>query len=162
MRRTVTVCGTADLIEQRQRRKSKTIGTWSPQEGFCTSVAIPSTATPNLIILRAVSVLAVMLILTTIVVRRLFVLRSEAALAAQPSDSKALARWRVGYLLTYILSEGIALYGVVLHFLGFALAQVTPFFLTGFVLLVFFCPRGLLYELVLESRDEGRSIFAIV
>ena len=79
------------------------------------SVAIPSTATPNLIILRAVSVLAVMLILTIIVVRRLFVLRSEAALAAQPSDSKVLARWRVGYLLTYVLSEGIALYGVVLH-----------------------------------------------
>jgi len=68
------------------------------------SVAIPSTATPNLIILRAVSVLAVMLILTIIVVRRLFVLRSEAALAAQPSDSKVLARWRVGYLLTYVLS----------------------------------------------------------
>ncbi len=112
------------------------------------SVAIPSTATPNLIILRAVSVLAVMLILTIIVVRRLFVLRSEAALAAQPSDSKALARWRVGYLLTYILSEGIALYGVVLHFLGFALAQVTPFFLTGFVLLVFFRPRRPPNELV--------------
>src|SRR5437667_5675387 len=81
------------------------------------------------------------------IVRRLFVLRSEAALAAQPSDSKVLARWRVGYLLTYVLSEGIALSGVVLHFLGFALAQVTPFFLTGFVLLVFFRPRRASNEL---------------
>src|SRR5437667_11024574 len=100
------------------------------------SVAIPSTATPNLIILRAVSVLAVMLILTTIVVRRLFVLRSVAALAAQPSDSKALARWRVGYLLTYIRREGIALSGVALQLLGFGSAQLTAPFPTGCVLLV--------------------------
>jgi len=72
---------------------------------------------------------------------RLFVLRAEATLAAQPEDPAALRRWRSGYIITYALSEAVALFGLVLRILGFALSEVVPFYLVGFVLIVLFSPR---------------------
>ena len=73
---------------------------------------------------------------------RLFVLRSEATLAAQPEDVIALNRSRSGYIITYALSEAIALFGLVLRMDGFTLSQVLPFYLVGVVLMVLFGPRG--------------------
>jgi hypothetical protein len=74
---------------------------------------------------------------------RLFVLRSEETLATQPEDTAALNRWRSGYIITYVLSEAVALFGLVLRILGFSLLQVAPFYLVGFVLILFFSPRRL-------------------
>jgi hypothetical protein len=74
-------------------------------------------------------------------VRRLFVLRAEATLAAQPEDVAALNRWRAGYIITYALCEAVALFGLVLRVLGFTLSEVTPFYLVGFVLMLLFGPR---------------------
>lgn len=74
-------------------------------------------------------------------VRRLFVLRSEPTLALQPEDRAALNRWRSGYIITFALSEAIALFGFVLRVVGFSLAQTAPFYLAGFVLMLFFRPR---------------------
>jgi hypothetical protein len=74
-------------------------------------------------------------------VRRLFVLRSEATLTAQPGDHAALSRWRSGYMIVYALSVAVALIGLVLRILGFTLSQVAPFYLVGFVLTLLFGPR---------------------
>jgi F0F1-type ATP synthase membrane subunit c/vacuolar-type H+-ATPase subunit K len=74
-------------------------------------------------------------------VRRLFVLRAEVTLAAQPEDATALNRWRAGYIITYALCEAMALFGLVLRVLGFTLSEVTPFYLVGFVLILVFTPR---------------------
>jgi hypothetical protein len=74
-------------------------------------------------------------------VRRLFVLRAEVTLAAQPEDTAALNRWRAGYIIIYALSEAVALFGLVLRILGFTLSQVTPFYVVGFVLMLLFGPR---------------------
>ena len=41
----------------------------------------------------------------------------------------------------YCLSEAVAVYGLVLHFFGFSLSQVRPFFFAGLMLLFFFEPR---------------------
>ncbi len=102
---------------------------------------LPSSATPNPIIFYAITLMSVILVAVMFIMRRTLVLPSEAALATQPGDGKALARWRIGYLLTYCLSEAVALYGLVLHFLGFTLSQVAPFYLAGFILILFFGPR---------------------
>jgi hypothetical protein len=72
---------------------------------------------------------------------RLFVLHSEALLAAQPDDAAALGRWRSGFIITYGLSEAVALFGLVLRIMGFSLSEVAPFYLVGFVLLLLFSPR---------------------
>jgi F0F1-type ATP synthase membrane subunit c/vacuolar-type H+-ATPase subunit K len=76
-------------------------------------------------------------------VRRLFVLPSETKLAAEPEDVAALNRWRSGYIITYALSEALALFGLVLRILGFTSSQVLPFYVVGFVLMLLFAPRSL-------------------
>jgi len=37
--------------------------------------------------------------------------------------------------------ESIVLYGVVLHFIGFTFAHISPLLIAGFVLMSFFSPR---------------------
>jgi hypothetical protein len=102
---------------------------------------IPSSATPHSILLRALTVVAVSMVILIFVIRKIQVLPAEAILQTQPQDARALARLRMGYLLTYALSLSIALYGLVLHFLGFSTAQIAPFFIAGFALIVFFGPK---------------------
>jgi hypothetical protein len=70
------------------------------------------------------------------VVRRTLVLRSAENLAAHPEDSLTLNHWRSGYIVTYALCEVLAL-----RFTGFKFEQSLPFYLGGFVLLLFFGPR---------------------
>jgi hypothetical protein len=98
-------------------------------------------AAPN----RNLYFLLTLVALTTVgmifAVWRLFVLRSEATLAAQPEDRAALKRWRSGYIISYSLCEVVALFGLLLRILGFALSEVAPFYLVGFVLILLFSPR---------------------
>jgi hypothetical protein len=73
-------------------------------------------------------------------VRRAMILGPAETLSQTPGNAMALARWRTGYILNYALSESVVVLGVVLRVLGFPLAQVWPFYLTGAVLLLFFRP----------------------
>jgi hypothetical protein len=75
------------------------------------------------------------------VVRRTLVLRSAQALAAHPDDALILNHWRSGYIATYALCEMLALFGLVLRFLGSGFEQSLLFNVGGFVLLIFFGPR---------------------
>jgi hypothetical protein len=75
------------------------------------------------------------------VVRRTLVLRAAESLAAHPDDTLSLNHWRTGYLATYGLCEALALFGLVLRFLGCNLQQSVPYYIGGFVLLFFFRPR---------------------
>ncbi len=102
---------------------------------------LPSSATPSPIILRALTVLAVLMTILIFVMRRIQVFPAEEILQSQPQDAKALGRLRLGYLITYALSLSIALYGVALHFFGFSISQVTPFFIAGFALILFYGPK---------------------
>jgi hypothetical protein len=76
-----------------------------------------------------------------LVVRRTLVTQSAVALAIRPADAATLGRWRAGYFMTYALSEAIAVFGLVLRLTGFTLSQVAPFYIAGFILLLFFGPR---------------------
>jgi cytochrome b561 len=76
------------------------------------------------------------------VVRRTLVLRAAESLAARPDDRLSLSHWRTGYLATYALCEALALFGLVLRFLGGNLQQSLPFYIGGFTLLFFFRPRA--------------------
>jgi hypothetical protein len=87
------------------------------------------------------STLAVAIVGIIFVVRRTLVLRAAESLAAHPDDSLSLHQWRTGYLATYALCEMLALFGVVLHFLGCYFEQSALFYAGGFVLLLFFGPR---------------------
>ena len=98
-------------------------------------------AAPNRNLYFVLTLVAITTVGMIFAVRRLFVLQSEAMLAAQPEDSAALNRWRSGYIIIYVLSEAVALFGLVLLILGFTLSQVAPFYLVGLVLILLFSPR---------------------
>ena len=104
---------------------------------------IPSSARPNLMIFRALGSLAVIDTILVFVLRRVLVFPAEVVLENQARDPKALARWKMGHIITNALSLSIALYGLVLHFLGFRLAQVAPFLVAGLLLIVLLGPKGI-------------------
>jgi hypothetical protein len=76
------------------------------------------------------------------VVRRTLVLRSAESLASNPDDSLTLNHWKTGYIATYALCEALALFGIVLRFMGCNFQQSVPFYVGGLVLLFFFGPRN--------------------
>jgi hypothetical protein len=86
-------------------------------------------------VLTTVGVAVVGMIL---VVRRTLVLRSATTLAEKPEDGLTLNHWKTGYIATYALCETLALFGLILRFMGFGLQQSVPFYVGGFVLLFFF------------------------
>jgi|SRR5271157_5546560 len=87
------------------------------------------------------STLCVAIVGVIFVVRRTLVLRAAESLATHPDDNLSLGQWRTGYIATYALCESMALFGLVLRFLGGSFQQSLPFYFGGFVLLFFFRPR---------------------
>jgi len=89
----------------------------------------------------ALTLIAITVVGAVFAVRRALVLSREEVLATRPDDPPTLARWRTGYIITYAMSEAVALFGLVLRLLGSRLAQAAPFYVAGFALILFFSPR---------------------
>ncbi len=87
------------------------------------------------------STLGVAIVGMIFVVRRTLVLRWAESLAAHPDDALALGHWRSGYFATYALSEALALFGLILRFMGCNFERSLPFYIGGFALLFFFGPK---------------------
>jgi hypothetical protein len=88
------------------------------------------------------------LALTSVVIAAaVFVLRGKvlgpsATLAAtQPEDANAMSLWRTAHIIMWALCEVIAMYGLLLRYLGSTVAQAAPFFVCGFLLILFLAPR---------------------
>ncbi|MGH9493855.1 MAG: hypothetical protein ACRD3B_02560 [Candidatus Sulfotelmatobacter sp.] len=75
------------------------------------------------------------------VVRRTLVFRAEETLATQPDELLNLNQWKTGFIATYALCETLALFGLIERFLGCTAQQSVPYYLGGFVLMLFFRPR---------------------
>jgi hypothetical protein len=95
----------------------------------------------NPVVFYVLSLATVTIVGVILVVRRTLVIQSEASLAVRPNDLATLNRWRAGHIMTYALSEAIAVFGLVLRLMGFSLSQVAYFYISGFILLLFFGPR---------------------
>jgi len=87
------------------------------------------------------SMLAVATVGVIFVVRRTLVLRAAESLATHPDDAVSLNHWKTGFIATYALCEALALFGLVLRFLGCTFQQCLLFYIGGFVLLFFFRPK---------------------
>jgi F0F1-type ATP synthase membrane subunit c/vacuolar-type H+-ATPase subunit K len=85
--------------------------------------------------------LSVAIVGAIFVVRRTLVLRAAESLATDPEDSLSLNHWRTGYIMTYALSEALAVFGLVLRLRGSPVQASVPYYLGGFVLLLFFWAR---------------------
>ena len=96
--------------------------------------------TPDPIMIRALSLVASAEVVVLFVLRRKLI-PAGTPVTAQGENSVARARWKSGNILTWALSLSIALYGLVLHYLGFANRQVSPIFIAGFILMILYFPR---------------------
>ncbi len=85
----------------------------------------------------AVSVFAVSIIPTVLLLRSRELQRAKDRLARQPGDVVALRRWRAIQLVVLACFLAIPLYGLVLRFQGGTLVQALPFYIVGIVLLSF-------------------------
>jgi len=92
-------------------------------------------------IFYVLSMVTVTIVGVILVVRRTLVAHSAGILRDRPNDGTTLGRWRAGYVMTYALSEAVALFGLVLRIIGFSLSQIAPFYVAGFILLLFYGPR---------------------
>jgi F0F1-type ATP synthase membrane subunit c/vacuolar-type H+-ATPase subunit K len=101
----------------------------------------PAPREVSLAFIYTMAALAIFMIGAILVLRGIFVKSAERALRENPEKAVALNRWRAGYIVTFALSEAVALYGVVLRFTGARFSHVAPFFVAGFILLLFFGPR---------------------
>ena len=102
---------------------------------------VPSEAKPDPFLFWIMVVLAISMVGGLFVVRRVLVSPAVEVLRTQPDDARARHRWWNGNMITYAFCEAIALYGVVLHFLGSSGKDVAPFFIAGAGLLLVFPPR---------------------
>ena len=91
--------------------------------------------------LYAISVASISLVGAILVVRKTMVLQSEVELMEKPGDPAIVSRWKTGYLVTYVLCELLALFGLLLRIMGFTLLQVWPYYAGSAVLLLLFWPR---------------------
>jgi hypothetical protein len=85
--------------------------------------------------------LSVAIVGSILVVRRTLVIRAAESLATHPDDGLTLNHWRTGYIATYALCEALALFGLVLRLRASPAQASFPYYLGGFVLLVFFRPK---------------------
>lgn len=91
----------------------------------------------------AVAFLSLACVSTAFVFDRKYVGRAEIVLRDKPDDTSAAKRLRLGYLVIYVVSIAVALYGLVLHFFGAPTAHTIPFFCLGALMIFFFRPRAL-------------------
>ena len=62
-------------------------------------------------------------------------------LQTNPDDQSALARWRIGNLLSCLLAEAGVLLGFALRFMGGTTRQSLPFYIIGIGLMLVWWPR---------------------
>ena len=62
-------------------------------------------------------------------------------LQTNPDDQSALARWRIGNLLSCLLAEAGVLLGFALRFMGGTITQSLPFYIIGIGLMLVWWPR---------------------
>jgi hypothetical protein len=102
---------------------------------------VPASGDPNPIVFYAFTGIAIAEVAAIFVMRRALLSTAQPGTMPQLDTAKLSMRPRIALIVIYCLSEAVALYGLVLHFLGFSLSQVAPFFVAGFVLLFFFEPQ---------------------
>jgi hypothetical protein len=100
------------------------------------------TRDPANTLFHALSLISIIIVGATVVVRQTLVLPSEALLKEKAGDLLAVASWRTGYLILYGLCDALGAFGLILRMSGFTLANVWGFYLGGFLLLLLYSPRA--------------------
>ncbi len=73
--------------------------------------------------------------------RQRFVRKANEILRSHPDDVAAWKRWSAGNIIFYAMCESVALYGLMLRFMGATPAQTIPFFVVAIVGMLAFGPQ---------------------
>ena len=92
-------------------------------------------------ILVAIQYVTIIDILIGLMMRRKFMEAALEALKRTPEDANALLRWRNANIYSFVHAETVALFGVVLKFLGSSWRLAGPFFVIALLLLLWWTPR---------------------
>ncbi len=89
----------------------------------------------------AIGAVAASVTIAAFVIRSRTLGPSEEILRTNPTDATALAKWRVGHIISLALAESIVLNGFVLKFLGAPWSIAGIFFAAGAALMLIFTPQ---------------------
>ena len=103
--------------------------------------AIGARLTADARTIYAISFFSISLVGAILVVRKTMVLQSEEELKKKPDDPAIIVRWKTGYIVTYVLCEALALFGLLLRIKGSTLGQVWPYYAGSIAMLLLFWPR---------------------
>jgi hypothetical protein len=68
------------------------------------------------------------------------ILPALETLRAKPDDGPSIARWRIGSVFSYALSESVMLYGFALRVMGASLPLAVPFYVGAVLLMILLWP----------------------
>ncbi len=94
------------------------------------------------ILFTAMGVVAVLTSVVSLVMRRMLVVQPIRTRALDPRSPDGMQRLSQALLLTWVLSEAVALYGLVLYLVTRQVQLMVPFVMMSAFLLVVHAPRG--------------------
>jgi hypothetical protein len=100
-----------------------------------------NTSAPSSTFVTIMTILAIAMTLIAATVRRRIVTPAIERLRVESEDPRALNRWRMGTMISFVLVECVALYGFVLRVLGASRSQTLPFYIVAILLMLIWTPR---------------------
>jgi F0F1-type ATP synthase membrane subunit c/vacuolar-type H+-ATPase subunit K len=104
-------------------------------------MAHPTETREVLIIVAGLAMVAASLLLVALFVRRHLLGAASDTLRFRATDAEATGKWRAANILSFVLAETIAIFGLVVRVLGGTLEQAGPFYVAGLFLLILWTPR---------------------
>ena len=102
----------------------------------------PQTASDVHTMRQGLTVMALLFSGVAVVLRKRMLDSAADILRLRPDDTAALIRWRAAHIVSFALCEAVALFGLVLRFLGATTFEAAPFFAVAFVLMLAFRPAA--------------------
>ena len=99
------------------------------------------TSHPPAVFVETFSILAAIMVVIAIGFRRKLLPSAMDALRHERGDAAALGRWRMANILSMVLAETVALYGLVLRAVGGSRPAAWSFFVVSFILMLLWRPR---------------------
>jgi hypothetical protein len=98
-------------------------------------------STPSNVIYFVATGLCIWMTIGMFLLRKKIISKAEKRILADPEDMAAWTSWKVGHLMSLACCEALALYGLMLRFLGFGFEQVATFYIAGVGLMLYMTPR---------------------
>jgi|SRR5579864_92977 len=105
------------------------------------SLRAPLRPAPQPVVLYGVAAVCVADLGVILVLRSKLLPHQRPISSSEPDPKILVANWRSACIVTWALCEAIALFGLVLRYMGFAMREAALFFVAGFLLMLLFAPR---------------------